>query len=119
MQRFALALVLAFSAPLLACDSSSETTQLREAPDVPWPSVSIAGQVKSPLYVGELLAYCFAAELSTGLDYGAPTLIQYEDEVADGDDQQPAELCVSWSAHIDVADCVRSGLLELGGEVVE
>lgn len=116
MQRFALSLVLALSAPLLACDGSSEPTQLREAPDVPWPAVQIAGPLKSPASLTGLLAECF---VEVDYDHGTPPSFTYEDEVPDGDDQQPAQLCVEWEAHLDVADCVRRGLIDLGGEVAE
>lgn len=105
-----------------ACDipGAEDNIETREAPDVPWPSVEIAGQIKSPVYVGQMLADCFAAEAGiggTGITYGAPTLVHYADKTPDGDDQQPAELCLSWSAHLDFGDCVRRGLIELGATV--
>lgn len=112
MFRFIILSIL-LAAP--ACDGPGERVINREAPDVPWPSVDLEGQVKSPDYVGAVLADCFAAEL--GIDHSAPTLVHYEDQVPDGDDQQPAELCVSWSAHLDLGDCVRRGLLKLGATV--
>lgn len=112
MQRFAIALALA-SAILLACDGSSEPTPLREAPDVPWPSVVIEGPVKSPLAIAEVLAECFAKEV----DYSFQPQFFYGDKEPDGDDQQLAHLCIEWGAHLDLADCVRQGLIALGGAV--
>lgn len=95
-----------------ACDATPEPTQQREAPDVPWPAVEIDGPLKSPVSLAELLDACFLEA-----DYDGPPAFHYEDELADGDDWQPAELCIEWAAHIDVADCVRRGLLDLGGVV--
>jgi hypothetical protein len=96
-----------------ACAAVTEpTTEQREAPDVPWPAVEIDGPLKSPASLAELLDACFIEA-----DYDGPPAFHYEDEVADGDDWQPAELCVEWAAHIDVADCVRRGLLDRGGVV--
>ena len=114
MHRFTLATILAASALAAACDPVHEPTQPREAPDVPWPSVTIDAEVKTPLYAADVLAACFEHPEIT---YGAPTLIHYEDETPDGDDQQPQLFCVAVTAHLDTADCVRTALLELGGKV--
>jgi len=116
MHLFPLTAILSIA---LACDSIDEPTQLREAPDVPWPSVEIAGQVKTPRLVGELLVECFKGELVYPFDYGAPTQVHYQDKTPDGDDQQPAQLCVSWQTHLDAGDCVRLALLELGAKVLK
>lgn len=113
MPRFTtLALVLAASVLAAACDPVPEPTQPREAPDVPWPAVTIDAEVKTPLYAADVLAECFEHPEIT---YGAPTLVHYEDQVPDGDDQQPMLFCVDVSAHLDVGDCIRTALLELGG----
>lgn len=96
---------------VLSCDTT-EPTELREALDVPWPSVEIAGPLKSPASVAGLLDECFGE-----VDYSQAPGFFYEDQAPDGDDQQPAELCLRWAAHLDVADCVRRGLLDLGGAV--
>lgn len=107
-----IASILTLAAP--ACDSGEAPVAApvpREAPDVPWPSVSIEGEIESPINVGKILHGCFDGDLK----YGAPTLVDYFDEAPDGDDQQAAQLCVSWSAHLDVADCVRIGLISAGG----
>lgn len=84
--------------------------QKREAPDVPWPSVEMAGTLKSPASVADLLVQCFGE-----VDYSQAPGFTYEDQAPDGDDQQSGMLCVGWTAHLDRADCMRSGLLDLGG----
>lgn len=112
LKKSILALALAIFAAT-ACDATPDRDQVehREAPGVPWPSVAIKGEVESPQNVGKILHGCFE-----GVEkYGAPTLVDYSDEAPDGDDQQAAQLCVSWSAHLDVADCVRLGLISAGG----
>lgn len=101
MRRLALLLTIA------ACDPAPT---FREAPDVPWPAVEIEGPLKSPASLVAVLEDCFAIA-----DFALQPGFDYEDEIADGDDWQPARLCVDWSAHIDVADCVRKRLLDLGG----
>lgn len=99
---------------LTSCDGTTEPTEptQREAPDVPWPEAIIEGSLKSPAGVAGLLDECFLE-----IDYSGAPAFRYQDKVPDGDDQQPAELCLDWGAHLDVADCVRRGLIELGGVV--
>lgn len=94
-----------------ACDPAAGTTP-REAPDVPWPSVEIDGLLKSPASLAPILEECFGE-----IDYSEPPSFSYVDKTPDGNDQQIAQLCVEWRAHLDVADCVRRELLELGGVV--
>lgn len=108
-------ILITFAVAVLACDGgASEATQLREAPDVPWPSAMIDGPVKSPLAVAKVLAGCFAEEVDY---YSFQPQFFYGDKEPDGDDQQLAHLCVEWGAHLDLADCVRKGLIDLGGTV--
>ncbi len=95
-----------------SCDSATQPTQQREAPDVPWPSVEIDGPLKSPASLAPLLEECFGE-----LDYSETPSFSYVDKTPDGNDQQLAQLCVEWRAHLDVADCVRRGLLDLSGVV--
>lgn len=111
MHRLIPVLALTFAAAL-ACDAATARPEPREAPDVPWPSVEIEGPLKSPASLNSLLEECFIE-----VDYDATPKFRYDDKVPDGDDQQPAELCLAWTAHLDVADCVRRGLLDLGGVV--
>lgn len=112
MNRFIAITIIAITIP--SCTSAEAPTadevSVREAPDPP--SVAISGEVESPINIGKILWGCFDAVDTLG----APTLLDYTDEAPDGDDQQPAQLCVSWSAHSDVADCVRIGLISAGGE---
>lgn len=95
---------------LAACDPA--TPAFREAPDVPWLAVKIDGPLKSPASLVDALEECF---VETDYDHGKPPSFKYEDKTPDGDDQQPAKLCVAWEAHLDVADCVRQHLIALGG----
>lgn len=114
MQRLIITTIFAASALAAACDPVHEPTQPREAPDVPWPAVTIDAEVKTPLYAADVLAECFAHPEIT---YGAPTLVHYEDQAPDGDDQQPMLFCVAVTTHLDTGDCVRQHLLALGGKV--
>ena len=115
MHRFTISILAVLA---LACDPAPDPSpELREAPDVPWLSVEIAGEVKTPLGVGDVLVDCFTYEF--GINFNGPPAVHYIDKEPDGDDWQPAQLCVEWTAHLDLGDCVRRGLLKLGGEVVE
>lgn len=96
----------------LACDTPTEPTTPREAPDVPWPAIGISGPLKSPGQLSDLLVSCF---METDYSHGQPPSFIYKDEAPDGDDQQPSELCIDWAAHLDVSDCVRLALIDLGG----
>lgn len=104
-------LLIGVACSALACDPTPSVTQ-REAPDVPWPSVEIDGLLKSPAALVPVLEECFG-----DLDYSEQPSFRYVDKTPNGNDQQIAQLRVEWRAHLDVADCVRRGLLELGGVV--
>lgn len=110
-------LALALLATLPACDDPPVTevpaVVAREAPDVPWSSVAISSEVEGPEAAAKVLADCFDGSETLA----EPPAVDYLDNEPDGDDQQAAQLCVSWSAHLDRADCVRRALIAGGGAV--
>jgi hypothetical protein len=116
------ALLLCLLLPL-ACDPPVDHVEPREAPDVPWPSVSLDGPVEGPDLAGAVLSSCFDSTLvadpleSDAGDPPCPTctaLVSYIDDPPDDDDRQHAQLCVSWSAHLDRQDCIRRALTKAG-----
>lgn len=106
MKKFITTIILA----LAACDPARTPITPREAPDVPWPSVDFDGEVAGPDEIGAIIGGCFdGTEL-----FAKETAVAYSDEAPDADDQQAAQICVTWSAHLDRADCVRRGLIKAG-----
>jgi hypothetical protein len=108
-----LALALCVTLPAVACDdppvSEVPAVVVREAPDVPWPSVAFEGDIEGPDLVAAIVGDCFAGGATA-----SETSLEYIDHAPDGDDQQAVEMCFRWVAHTDVADCIRRGLIKAG-----
>lgn len=105
-----------------ACDNAPDvpTVVAREAPDVPWPAVTMDGPVGGPDEIGAIVSGCFDGAVLVADQLGDESCpsctasVNYVDDAPDGDDRQRPTLCLSWEAHLDRQDCVRRGLIKAG-----
>lgn len=120
LMQSALLLTLAAAACVPAEHQPAGSVEQREAPDVPWPAVTLDGPVAGPDEVAAIVGGCLDGTIFVADPLGVepcPTCtasVTYVDDAPDGDDRQRPTLCVSWEAHLDNQDCIRRGLIKAG-----